>query len=151
MSIIRSWICGNARCGSWFDSDEANPDCPACQCVRVSWRPNGGHIGAVAKAGDAELRALADIFRLDNMNSAERGRAAKQVKLPAATAANGNNVTTFAGGFSAAIDPCVGAQCVPTANRFDVKVKAAPGTQLAPNAAYPSIRSNTAVEAVHKP
>jgi hypothetical protein len=151
MSIIRSWICENARCGAWFDSYEPNPECPKCQCVRVSWRPNGGHIGSAAKAGDAELRALADIFKLDDMNSAERGRAAKQVRLPPVPAANPGNVHRFAGGFAAAVDPTLGAQCVPAANKIDYKVKAMPGTALSPNAAYPSIRSNTAVEAAHKP
>src|ERR1700690_1701808 len=150
MSVIRTWQCQNLRCGHSFDSWESNPECPTCKCVRVGWLPAGGHIGNAAKGADRELRALADIFRLDNMNSAERGRAAKKVNLPPAPAANPGNVTTFAGGFSAAVDPTRGAQCVPTANKFDVKVKAAPGIALSPNSTYPSIRSNTAVEASHK-
>jgi hypothetical protein len=147
--IIRTWRCLNSRCGVSFDAWEPNPSCPTCKCVRVAWQPAGGNVGAAAKGADAELRALADIFRMDNMNSAERGRAAKQVNLPPATASDGK-VHTFNGGFSAAIDPTRGAQCVPTANKFDVKVKATPGNALAPNAAYPHIRSNTAIEGVHK-
>lgn len=151
MSILRSWICENRRrCGAWFDSYEANPACPACKCVRVSWRPNGGHIGTGAKSADSELRALADIFKLGDLNSAEAGRGAKKVSLPDAPAANGGNVKTFAGGFSAAINPEGGAQCVPTANKIDYRVKATPGNALAPNAAYPSINSNTAIEAAHR-
>ena len=112
--------------------------------------PAGGHIGSGAKSADTELRALADVFRLNDMNSAERGRAAKKVNLPDAPVATGQNVHTFAGGFSAAIDPARGAQCVPTANKIDYKVKAGADTRLSPNAAYPGLRANTVVEATHK-
>src|SRR5438034_3104068 len=122
--IIRSWICGNSRCASWFDSYEANPECPKCRCVRVSWRPNGGQIAGVAKAADAEIRALADIFRMDDMNSASRDRGARKV---AAAAPPAGPVHTFAGGFSAAINPAAGAQCVPTSNKIDYKIQAQPG------------------------
>lgn len=150
--IIRSWICQNRRCGSPdFDSYEANPACPACGCVRVEWRPAGGHIGSRAKAGDAELRALADLFRMPDMNSAEEGRGAKKVRLPDAPAPTGQNVHTFKGGFSAAINPAAGAQCVPTANKVDYRVKAGTDSKLGAGAlGMPGIRSNTAVEATHK-
>jgi|SRR5579863_1206361 len=148
--IVRSWICENSRCGSWFDSWDRNPACPACGCVRVSWRPAGGHIGSAAKAGDAELRALADVFKMNDMNSAERGRGAKKVNLPLPPAPAGSEVHTFAGGFTAAIDPRRGAQCVPTTNKIDYKVKAGADQRLAPNAAYPNLRGNTVVEATHK-
>lgn len=112
--------------------------------------PAGGHIkGAATKTGDAELRALADIFRMGDMNSAQEGQAAKKVRLPEQTAPNPGNVHTFAGGFSAAINPAAGAQCVPTANKIDYKVKTG-GDRLSPNTSYPGIRSNTAVEAAHR-
>jgi hypothetical protein len=148
--IIRTWRCLNARCSGTFDSWERNPTCPTCQCVRVEWQPAGGHIGGYSKGADKELRALADIFRLGDLNSAEEGRAAKKVNLPPATPPNGGNVHTFAGGFTAAVNPAAGAQCVPTANKIDYKVKATPGSQLAPNGSFPGIRSNTAVEAAYK-
>jgi hypothetical protein len=148
--IIRTWRCLNKRCASTFDSWEPNPSCPSCQCVRVDWQPAGGHIGGAAKGADAELRALADIFKLGDLNSAEEGRAAKKVNLPPSVAPNPGNVHTFGGNFSAAINPSAGAQCVPTANKIDYKVKATPGSQLAPNGSFPGIRSNTAVEAAHK-
>ena len=148
--IIRSWICENSRCTEWFDSYEPNPACPKCGCVRVSWRPAGGHIGGAAKGAEKELRALADIFKMTDMNSAQEGQAAKKVRLPEAPRPNGGNVHTFAGGFSAAVNPAVGAQCVPTANKIDYKVKASPGDRLAPNGSFPSVRSNTAIEGVHK-
>jgi hypothetical protein len=148
--IIRSWACLNSRCAHEFTAWEANPECPKCRCVRVSWRPAGGHIGGAAKGADSELRALADIFKLGDLNSAEEGRAAKKVSLPPAPAPNGGNVHTFAGGFTAAITPAAGAQCVPTANKIDYKVKATPGSSLAPNGSFPGIRSNTAVEAAHR-
>jgi hypothetical protein len=147
--IIRSWICENFRCTEWFDSYEPNPACPKCGCVRVSWRPAGGHIGGQAKGAEKELRALADIFKMTDMNSAEEGRAAKKVRLPEKPD-NGAPVHTFKGGFAAAINPAAGAQCVPTANKIDYKVKASPGDRLAPNGSFPAIRSNTAIEGVHK-
>ena len=138
--IIRTWRCLNARCTRSFDAWEPNPTCPSCQGVRVEWQPAGGHIGGYSKNADVELRALADMFKLG----------AKKVALPPATAPNGGNVHTFAGGFSAAVNPSVGAQCVPTANKIDYKVKATPGNQLMPNGSFPSVRSNTAVEAAYK-
>jgi hypothetical protein len=88
------------------------------------------HIGGVAKGADAELRALADVFRMNDMNSAYEGTAAKKVKLPDATPATAANVMTFAGGFSAAVNPALGAQCVPTANKIDYKVKAGTDRKL---------------------
>lgn len=147
--IIRSWICENYRCGQWFDSYESNPACPKCGCVRVSWRPAGGHIGGAAKGAEKELRALADIFKMTDMNSAQEGQAAKKVSLPAAPD-RGAPVHTFAGGFSAAVNPAAGAQCVPTSNKIDYKVKASPGSRLSPNSSYPGIRSNTAIEGTHR-
>jgi hypothetical protein len=148
--IIRTWRCLNKRCSAEFSAWEANPTCPSCQCVRVEWQPAGGHIGGAARGADKELRALADIFKLGDLNSAEEGRAAKKVSLPPAPAPNGGNVHTFAGGFSAAVNPSAGAQCVPTANKIDYKVKATPGNSLAPNGTFPGIRTNTAVEAAHR-
>lgn len=149
--IIRTWGCLNLRCEKVFDSYEPNPTCPVCKGVRVNWIPGGGHImGVATKTGDAELRALTDIFKLGDLNSAREGQAAKKVSLPVAK--NGGPVHTFGGQFSAAIDPTVGAQCVPTANKIDYRVKATPGNALAPNSGFASanIRSNTRIEGVHK-
>ena len=149
--IIRTWICGNSRCNTTFDSWEPNPSCPTCKCVRVSWCPAGGHIGNGARGADKELRALADVFRMSDMNSTDRGTGAKKVNLPSAPAPNSGPVHTFAGGFSANINPAAGAQCVPTANKIDYKIKAEPGNRLGPGAlGMPSVRANTAVEASHK-
>ena len=155
--ILRSFICENLRCNAWFDSWASNPACPTCKCVRVSWRPAGGHIGSGAKAADAELRTLADMFKMPDMNSADRGRAAKKVNLPPAPD-SGMPAMKFGGGFAAVVDPArarsnenpSGAQCVPTANNINYKVKAGPGSQLAPNKSYPGLRSNTVIEATHK-
>jgi hypothetical protein len=151
MGVIRTWRCLNRSCAKSFDSWESNPSCPSCQCVRVDWQPAGGHIAGVARGADAELRALADIFKMGDMNSAEEGRGAKKVRLPDATPATPGNVHTFAGGFSAAINPAAGAQCVPTANKIDYKVQAQRDNRLTGALGMPGIRSNTAVEAVHKP
>lgn len=150
MGVLRTWHCQNGRCGKQFDAWETNPECPACGCVRVSWVPAGGHIkGASTKTGDAELRALADIFKMTDMNSAEEGRGAKKVRLPDAPTPTGP-VHTFAPGFSASINPAAGAQCVPTANKVDFKVKASPGSALPASSVFPNVRSNTAVEATHR-
>ena len=147
MSVIRSWICDNSRCGEWFDSYEPNPACPKCRCVRTSWRPAGGHIGGASKSADHELRVLADMFKMNDMNSAQEGRGAKKVNLPDAPQATGNNVMNF-GGFAAAVDPRMGAQCVPTVNKVNYKVKAGAETRLAGGAlGMPDIRTNTTVEA----
>jgi hypothetical protein len=148
--ILRTWHCQNGRCSRQFDAWESNPECPACHGVRVAWVPAGGHIkGSATKTGDAELRALADIFRMGDMNSAQEGQGAKKVRLPSAPAANSGPVHTFAPGFSAPVNPAAGAQCVPTANKVDYKVKTS-GDRLAPNSSYPGIRSNTAIEASHR-
>ena len=147
--VIRSWICGNSRCSASFDSWEPNPSCPRCKCVRVSWKPGGGHIAGVAKAADAELRALADVFRMSDMNSASRDRGAKIVPVQAPQAAG--PVHHFPGGFSATVNPNVGAQCVPTANKMDFRAKVGMGTPLAHSRSIPGVHSHTAVEARHKP
>jgi hypothetical protein len=148
--IIRSWICENSRCAAWFDSYEPNPECPKCMCVRVSWRPAGGHVGGAAKGADSELRALADIFKLGDLNSAEEGRAAKKVSLPPAAATNSAPVHNFGGGFSAVVNPAMGSQCVPTANKVEFKVGAKLGERLSHSRTVPGIRTNTAVEAAHR-
>lgn len=151
MGILRTWHCQNtARCGKQFDSWEPNPECPACHCVRVSWVPAGGHIrGEATKGAEAELRALADVFRMTDMNSAEEGRGAKKVRLPAA--APSGPVHTFAPGFSAPVAPGAGAACVPTSSQVDFKVSAGVGTALAPSKVFPNVRNGTAVEAAHRP
>ena len=150
--IIRSWQCKNARCNCAFESWEPNPACPKCQCVRVGWIPGGGHIAGTAAACDADLRALADCFRLTDMNSGEEGRGAKKVRLPDAPAPNSGPVHTFAPGFSAAVNPQAGATCVPTNSKVDFKVKTGTGNKFGPGAlGLPGVRANTAVEATHKP
>jgi len=147
--VIRSWQCQNSRCQKAFDSWEPNPACPSCKCVRVGWIPGGGHIAGTVKAADAELRALADVFRMTDMHSAQEGRGAKKVAQQPQTS---GQVHTFAGGFAANINPSAGAQCVPTANNFNVKVHATPGNALGPGAlGLPSVRTNTAIQATHKP
>lgn len=147
--ILRSWRCLNGRCNRVFDAWEANPQCPACACVRVEWQPAGGHIGKAAKGADREVRALADLFGMTDMNSAERGRGAKKVKS-APTPASGGPVHTFAPGFSAVVDPGAGATCVPTSSKVDFKAKVGIGKTLAASKVFPSVRTNTAVEASHK-
>jgi hypothetical protein len=115
----------------------------------VSWRPNGGHIGSYSKGADKELRALADIFKLGDMNSAEEGRGAKKVRLPDAPAQDAP-MHTFAPGFVAPVAANAAAACLPSAAKVDFKVGAKLGERLSPNASFPGLRSNTSIEASHK-
>ena len=150
--ILRTWFCQNSRCASpQFEAWDANPSCPACRCVRVAWVPGGGHIrGEKTKGAEKELRALVDIFKMTDMNSAQEGRGAKKVNLPSSPAAAGP-VQTFAPGFSAPVQRGAGAACMPTSDHVQFKVKAGPGTKLQPNGTFPSVRSGTAFEGAHKP
>jgi hypothetical protein len=75
--IVRSWICGNPECESDFDSGDAAPTCPACGCVKVHWRPNGGHVmSAATKHNDRTIKSLANSFGLTDLKSARQGEAA---------------------------------------------------------------------------
>jgi hypothetical protein len=149
MSVIRSWNCLNARCAHGFTSWEPNPSCPLCKCVRVSWQPAGGHVGGSGRDADRELRVLADMFKMGDMNSAQEGQGAKKVRTPPPTPA-GTAAMNF-GGFAAVVDPRAGAQCVPAANKVDYKVKAAPDTRLSEGAlGLPGVKSHTKIEATHR-
>jgi len=149
--IIRSWQCKNTRCNCAFDSWEANPACPKCQCVRVGWIPGGGHIAGTAASCDADLRALADCFRMTDIHSSARGGYAKQGQIKHPRAADGP-VHTFAPGFSAAVNPQQGATCVPTNSKVDFKVKTGTGNKFGPGAlGLPGVRAGTVIEAAHKP
>jgi predicted nucleic acid-binding Zn-ribbon protein len=143
--IIRTWGCQNKACLSVFDSGERNPACPRCGCVRVGWVPGRVNVGSDAtRAADADLKTLAARFGLTDLNSAEAGRQAKKLALPANGGAAG--VVNF-GGFAAAIDPQAarsnanqsGAQCLPTVNRIDAKVRMAPGEKLTGQLGLPSL------------
>ena len=143
MGVIRHWQCMNARCSTQFESWDANPECPTCRCVRVQWIPGGGHVAGTAKAADAELRALADVFKMTDMHSAERDYAAKRVSTPTSA---GSAPMQFGNGFAANVNPAAGAQCVPTANRINYKVKAGQGQKLAPSKVFANPRTNTVFE-----
>jgi hypothetical protein len=149
MAVIRSWQCLNTRrCGSTFDSWDANPECPQCRGVRVSWIPGGGHIAGTSRTCDADLRALADCFSLTDMNSASTDRGAKKIKAP--PPAQAAPLHTFAPGFSAPVDMRQGAVCVPSSSAIKPVAKVGIGQSFAPNKSFPNVRSNTAIEASHK-
>jgi hypothetical protein len=147
--IKRSWRCLNSRCCEAFDAWEANPSCPKCQCVRVEWVPGGGHVAGTAKACDSELRALADAFRMPDMNSARRDQAAKQIQ-PQRPMDRSTPVMNF-GGFAAQVNTSLGAQCVPTANKMDFKTTVGIGNKLAHSRTVPGVHTATAIEAAHRP
>lgn len=146
--ILRTWGCLNDRCGTHFEAWEANPACPSCGCVRVTWVPGGGHVGGdAAKSCDAELRALADVFRMTDMNSAERGRAAKKVVMQPA-ADQSQKPITFAPGFAAVADP-IRAVCVPSASPINVPVKTSIGQSLPRNRIAGQMAGHTSFEGKH--
>jgi hypothetical protein len=146
---IRSWRCLNGRCDHAFTAWEPNPSCPKCGCVRVNWIPGGGHCGGTAKAADAELRALVDIFKLPDINSAQRDRAAKKVATQ--PTAVGGPLMSFGPGFVAHAHPSQ-AVCVPTANKVNYKARLGTGQPLGPGKmGMPGIAVGTSIEAAHRP
>jgi len=149
MAVLRTWGCLN--CHAEFDSWESAPECPACECLRVTWVPKGGHIAGVSRSGDAEFKALADVFRLDDLRSAKAGESAKIVRAPQQTSPANGSPHDF-GGFVANINPNLGSQCVPTANRVNFKTTATIGQQLGAGAlGLPSVKSATAIDSSHRP
>ena len=151
MGVIRTWVC--CACGREFDSWESYPICPVCECVRVNWKPGGGHIAGVSRTGDAEFKALADAFKLDDLHSAKRGEAAKVINNPQPAYANGVFGTPHDfGGFVANIDPTKGAQCVPVTNKINFKAKVEVGRSLgAGQLGVPSVQSHTTIDSSHRP
>ena len=76
---------------------------PFLQCVRVQWIPGGGHIAGTAKAADAELRNLVDVFKMTDINSAQRGeRAMPKLAQPVNPGRNAPNMQ-FGPGFTSPI------------------------------------------------
>jgi len=147
MGVIRTWVCLN--CSQEFDSWESNPACPSCECVRVSWVPGGGHIAGVSRSGDAEFRALADVFRLDDLHSAKQGESAKIMRTPPPQ--TGGTPHDF-GGFVANIDPNAGAQCLPAANKINFKARAEIGRSLGGGQlGAPSVQSVTGMDSSYRP
>ena len=146
MGVIRTWGCLN--CGREFDSWEPNPACPACECLRVTWVPGGGHIAGVSRSGDAEFRALADVFRLDDLKSAKRDEATKITSTPSP---QGGTPHDF-GGFVANVNPNLGSQCVPVSNKINFKAKAEVGRSFGGGQlGLPSVQSATVIDSTHRP
>lgn len=149
--ILRSWKCLNPRCAAEFTSGDANPACSTCGCVRVQWIPGGGHVGGTAKAADAELRALADIYRMPDINSAVRGERAKPaVRQPHVDPRSAPPIQ-FAPGFAAVAHPSQ-AVCVPSVHNVNFKTRLGTGVAMGPGKlGLPSVQSGTAIEARHRP
>lgn len=113
-------------------------------------RVNIGSAGT--KTADGDLRTLADQFGLTDLNSAEHGRPAKKMHPSPSTGGSSAGLVNFQG-FAANIDPLAarsqtnqsGAQCLPTANRFDVKVRPGMDQKLTGQMGFGSVASNTQV------
>jgi hypothetical protein len=144
--ILRTWVCLN--CEHQFDAWEPNPECPDCGCVRVSWVPGGGHTLGVAPGVDAEFRKLTDTFGMTDMASG--GNGAKVRASQPAVAPNSAPLHHFAPGFACTPDPSRPV-CVPTSAQVKANHKLTIGQALSPNGNFPSLKSNTSVEASHRP
>ena len=154
--VIRSWQCLNARCGHEFTAWESNPKCPTCKCVRVHWIPGGGHVAGTAKGCDAELRALADAFKMPDIHSSARGGYAKQGQVKhAAVAGRDQPNMQFAPGFTAPLardsQGRVVATCQPSTSHVNFKAKVAAGVPLPHSRSVPGVHAATAIEASHRP
>jgi hypothetical protein len=155
--ILRTWLCGNARCGQSFDSWERNPNCTACGCVRVSWVPGGGNVLTEAcKTADTELRKLAGNFGLDNINSAQRDRRAMPALPPPPQHAGRNEPNmNFGQGFTAPLvrdqrgQPV--ATCLPSTSNVNFKARVGTGVALPHSRSVPGVHAATAIEASHRP
>jgi len=148
--IIRSWQCQNSRCAQEFTAWEQYPACPGCGCVRVQWIPGGGHVQGTAKAADAELRALADCFKMTDINSAHRDERAKPKLAPQHNAGRSVPNVQFAPGFTAPINPNA-AQCLPSTSTVNFKTRVAQGQRLAASRSVPGVQAGTAIEASYRP
>lgn len=154
--VIRSWHCQNVRCGKEFSAWESNPTCPGCGCVRVAWVPGGGHVAGTARAADAELRNLVDVFKMTDVNSAKRGERAMP-KLPPQPAHAGRNEPNinFGQGFTSPIvrdtNGRVMATCLPSTSNVNFKAKVAAGVALPHSRSVPGVHAATAIEASHRP
>jgi hypothetical protein len=146
--ISRNWHCQNERCGHEFHSfDPANPPCPNCGCVRVSWVPGGGHIMGMAPRVDARLRAIADQHGFTNLNSASPSRlnrAAPRVEQKPISHEMG--IRNFGPGFSAPVS-AHGAICVPSSSSVDMRGKVQLNVKRDHSASIPGPEANAIVMA----
>lgn len=98
--------------------------------------PGKVNIGSEAtRHNDRTLRDLAQAYGLTDLASAREGEPAKKM-TPAPS--GGAGVMNF-GGFAANIDPSRGAQCLPTVNRIDAKVRPGLEQKMSGQLGLPSI------------
>ncbi len=146
--ISRDWYCLNDRCGHEFHSfDPANPPCPECGCVRVSWVPGGGHIMSMAPRVDRNLRSIADQHGMTNLNSpspSRLNRAAPRVHVPPISPELG--IRHFGPGLSAPVS-AHGAICVQSSSPVDVRGKVQIGVARDRSASIPGPEANAIVMA----
>ena len=153
--VLRSWQCLNSRCNSEFTSWERNPSCSFCGCIRTQWIPGGGHIAGTAKACDAELRHLVDVFKMGDVNSAQRGeRAMPKLPQPVNPGRNAPNMQ-FGPGFTSPIVRDTNgrpvATCLPSTSNVNFKARVGTGTALPHSRSVPGVHAQTAVEASYRP
>jgi hypothetical protein len=128
--------------------EKANPPCPECGCIKVSWVPGGGHIGKMAPKADATLRSLADSFGLTNMNSPSPSRLNRaQPKIEQPPVDDSMGVKHFAPGFSAHVsrgwDGMGGATCGPSEGSVTAAGRVTVGAALSPGQrSYPGVQRN---------
>lgn len=110
--LSRDWICENPACRKVFHSyAHGNPECPACECVRVSWVPGGGHIAAKSPGIDRTVRDLAEQYGMTNINSPSPSRLNRAMPKHWFPVQQSMGTKSFAPGFAAEIDANGNASC----------------------------------------
>lgn len=149
--ISRNWTCKNPRCGKGFHSyNQANPPCPACGCVKVSWVPGGGHIGTTGRI-DATAKALAANAGMTDINTASPSRLNRAMPRVAQPPVEEGPAVNFAPGFSAPVSR-IGATCSPSTSLVKATGNVRIGDAATPmprSQSFPTTQSATRVVARH--
>lgn len=151
--VSRDWQCLNRKCGRAFHSYEgANPPCPHCGCVRVSWIPGGGHIAKASPQADRTLRSLATDYGMKNINSGSASRLNRAMPKYDHAPADGP-VLGFAPGFSAPFNRAGRATCGTSVNSVNFKTTVAAEKAMSASRSYPQIGRDhwTGIRTRYKP
>lgn len=138
--ISRDWRCHH--CGISFHSyEKANPPCPECGCVKVTWIPGGGHVATVSGGFDKTLNRLADHYGMGDMNSPSPSRLNRA--MPKAPQPQAVNYMSFAPGFSGPVGD--GPICAPSASNFQLSGSQPIGKRFSPSGSIDAITRHTRV------
>lgn len=152
--ISRDWHCLNEKCGGAFHSfDRANPPCPKCGCVRVSWVPGGGHIMGMAPRMDKRLRMIAEQQGMSDLNSVSPSRSMRAApKAPTPPLSPELGTKHWGMGITSQFS-AHGPVCVESANPIRLRGQVGVGPNAlprGPNNAFPGPSANHIIEGSHR-